>query len=162
MTARGLKNGPCVKVSLELLILFRYMFTYSSSSFKFKVMKVETTNLTSRPLCLAVVGIRTREIMVQVRYWNLHTTNRQSSSIQMVVWLKRGLIISHLFNSICIYQSFIDCWLEYRLTLNELSKANEQMRNDKTSFHKVHNLLFSIFFIRSDVFALSLIAWFFR
>ena len=34
-------------------------------------MKVETTNLTELPLCLAVVGIRTREIMVQVRDRNL-------------------------------------------------------------------------------------------
>ena len=57
----------------------------------FRVMKVETTNLTSLPLCLAVVGIRTREIADQVRDRNLHTTNRQNGSetirslIQMVV-----------------------------------------------------------------------------
>ena len=43
-------------------------------------MKVETTNLTSLPLCLAVVGIRTREIAVQVRDRNLHTINRQNDS----------------------------------------------------------------------------------
>ena len=45
-----------------------------------RVMKVETTNLTSQPLCLEVVGIRTREIAVQVRDQNLHTTNRQKDS----------------------------------------------------------------------------------
>ena len=45
-----------------------------------KVMKVETTNLTSLPLCLAVIEIRTREITVQVRDRNLHTTNRQNDS----------------------------------------------------------------------------------
>ena len=43
-------------------------------------MKVETTNLTSLPLCLAVIGIRTLEIAVQVRDRNLHTTNRQNDS----------------------------------------------------------------------------------
>ena len=60
-------------------------------------MKVETINLyTSLPLCLAVVGIRAREIAVQVRDRNLYTTNRQNDSealggslIQMVAWLKR-------------------------------------------------------------------------
>ena len=31
-----------------------------------RVIKAETTNLTFLPLCLAVVGIRTREIAVQV------------------------------------------------------------------------------------------------
>ena len=41
---------------------------------------VETTNLTLLPLCLAVVGIRTREIAVHVRAGNLHTTNRQNDS----------------------------------------------------------------------------------
>ena len=30
--------------------------------------------------CLAVVGIRTREFVVQVRDQNLHTTNRQNDS----------------------------------------------------------------------------------
>ena len=39
-------------------------------------MKVETTNITSLPLCQAVIGIRTRENAVQVRDRNLHTTNR--------------------------------------------------------------------------------------
>ena len=43
-------------------------------------MKVETTNLTSLLLYLAVVRIRTREIAVQVRDRNLHTTNRQNDS----------------------------------------------------------------------------------
>ena len=43
-------------------------------------MKVETTNLTSLPICLAVIGIRTLEIAVQVRDRNLHTTNRQNDS----------------------------------------------------------------------------------
>ena len=43
-------------------------------------MKVETTNLTLLPLCLAVVGIRTRDIAVHVRAGNLHTTNRQNDS----------------------------------------------------------------------------------
>ena len=43
-----------------------------------KLMKVETTNLTSRPLCLAVVGIRTWEVTVQVRDRNLHITNRHT------------------------------------------------------------------------------------
>ena len=36
--------------------------TYSN----IKLMKVETTNLTSVPLCLTVIGILTREIAVQV------------------------------------------------------------------------------------------------
>ena len=44
-------------------------------------MKVETTNLTSLPLCLTVIGIRTREIAVQVRDRNLYTTNRQNENI---------------------------------------------------------------------------------
>ena len=44
------------------------------------VMKVETTNLTSLPLCLTVVGIRTREIAVLVRGRNLNTTNRQNDN----------------------------------------------------------------------------------
>ena len=52
-------------------------------------MKVETTNLTSLPLCLAVVEIQTREIAVQVCDRNLHTTNpiaRQSGSeVRLVV-----------------------------------------------------------------------------
>ena len=48
---------------------------YSTDSI-IKVMNVETTNLTSLPLCLAVVGIQTREIAVQVRDRNLHTTNQ--------------------------------------------------------------------------------------
>ena len=39
-------------------------------------MKVET----HPPLCLAVVGIRRREIAVQVRDRNLYTTNRQNDS----------------------------------------------------------------------------------
>ena len=39
-------------------------------------MTVETTNLTSLPLCLTVIGIRRREIAVQVRDRNLYTTNR--------------------------------------------------------------------------------------
>ena len=43
-------------------------------------MKVETTNLTSLTLCLAVIGIRTREIAVQVRDQNLHTTNQEDDS----------------------------------------------------------------------------------
>ena len=43
-------------------------------------MKVETTNLTSLPLCLAVLEIRTREIAVQVRDISLHTTNRQNDN----------------------------------------------------------------------------------
>ena len=38
-------------------------------------MKVETTNLTSLPLCLTVVGIRTREIAVQVLDRNHYTTS---------------------------------------------------------------------------------------
>ena len=43
-------------------------------------MKVETTNLTSLPLCLAVIGIRTREIAVQVRDRDLHTTNQEDDN----------------------------------------------------------------------------------
>ena len=39
-------------------------------------MKVETMNLTLLPLSLAVVGIRTLEVAVQVRHRNLHTTNQ--------------------------------------------------------------------------------------
>ena len=46
-----------------------------------KVKKVETTNLTSLLLCLVVVGIRTREITVQVRDRNLHITNRSNVEI---------------------------------------------------------------------------------
>ena len=38
-------------------------------------MKVETTNLTSLLLCLAVIGILTREIVK-----NLHATKRQDDS----------------------------------------------------------------------------------
>ena len=37
-----------------------------------------TINLTSLPLYLAMVGIRTHEITVQVRDRNLHTTNQLS------------------------------------------------------------------------------------
>ena len=51
-----------------------------ANKFLIKVTKVETTNLTSLPLCLAVLGIRTREIAVQVRDRNLHTTNQQNDS----------------------------------------------------------------------------------
>ena len=45
-------------------------------------MKVEPTkfNLTSLPLCLEVVGIRTQEIAAQVCDRNLYTTNRQNDS----------------------------------------------------------------------------------
>ena len=46
-------------------------------------MKVETTNLTELPLCLAVVGIRTREIMVQVRDRNLPIDDIASKKKQM-------------------------------------------------------------------------------
>ena len=64
------------------------------------VMKVETTNLTSLPLWLAVVRIRTREIAVRNR--KLNTTNRQNDSeAQRKSYpdrnVKQGLIISHLF-----------------------------------------------------------------
>ena len=43
-------------------------------------MKVESTKLTSLSLCLKVVGIRTREIAVQVRDRNLYATNRYNDS----------------------------------------------------------------------------------
>ena len=45
-------------------------------------MKVET----HPPLCLAVVGIRRREIAVQVRDRNLYTTNRQNDSEALVTF----------------------------------------------------------------------------
>ena len=41
-------------------------------------MKVETTNLTLPPFCLAVIRVLTQEIVVQVGDRNLYTTNRQN------------------------------------------------------------------------------------
>ena len=57
-----------------------------------KVKKVETTNLTSLLLCLVVVGIRTREITVQVRDRNLHTTNRSN----VVILFSRSPVFAYL------------------------------------------------------------------
>ena len=54
----------------------------SENNYYFKAMKVETTNLTSIPLCLPVIEIRTREIAVQVRGQNLHNTNRPINARQ--------------------------------------------------------------------------------
>ena len=46
----------------------------------YRIVKEETSNLTSLPLCLAVIEIQKREIAVQVRYRNFHTTKRQNDS----------------------------------------------------------------------------------
>ena len=46
-------------------------------------MKVETTNLNSLPLCLTAVGIRTREIAVQVRDGDLQIINRQKDGVSI-------------------------------------------------------------------------------
>ena len=67
-------------------------------------MKVETTNLTSLPFCLAVIGFRTQEIAVQVRDRNLRCTNRTFISLIQYVYINRSVTDG-----------------EYRLTSNKLS-----------------------------------------
>ena len=57
-------------------------------------MKVETTNLTSLSLCLTVVGIQTREIVVQVRDRNLYTANRCLITVTVAERANYNVIVS--------------------------------------------------------------------
>ena len=64
------------------------------TSYWIKVMKIETTSLTSLPLCLPMVGIRTREIPVQIRDRNLCTTNRFKNLVCLfLIYNRREKII---------------------------------------------------------------------
>ena len=51
-----------------------------------------------------------------------------------------SMVVSTFITLICIHQSFIDWWPEYRLTSNKPCIAHEQMRNDKTSFQLFENV----------------------
>ena len=65
-------------------------------------MMVETTNLTSLPLSLAVIGIRTIEITVQVRDRKLYTINRLLGTFMNLKGIARLFlnILLYTFNKI--------------------------------------------------------------
>ena len=79
--------------------------------------------LTSLPLCLAVVGIQTREIEVQACAWNLHTTNRltcfYNTKLSLFVLQMRSNLIDMKNIAICLS---LFCW-EY-LNQKNISKTN--------------------------------------
>ena len=87
-------------------------------------MKVETTNLTSQPLCLAVAGIRTREIPVQVCDRNLHINNRQNDretrrySKLSFIYYKKFEILTIIHND----------WKHMKIIINK--KKKEEYKKD--------------------------------
>ena len=90
----------------------------------------------------SVLGVRRRSFRIWKNDINVNCRNGVS------YWFKVKVETTNLTTTlpgsgrdlICIYQSFFDWWPEYRLMSNELSIAHEQMRNDKTSFHRLYHV----------------------